>query len=93
MIPPPQTGPKKKSLKYTVKKMLNQSKAALAEACEEAAMEQGLQGYPQVGYKLDSIPANGESPFSTKCPTQHIRHLTAVVRYPKSYWKLPVQVW
>lgn len=27
---------------------LNQSKAALAEECEEAAMEQGLQDYPEV---------------------------------------------
>lgn len=30
----------------------HEQKAALAEECEEAAMEQGLQGYPQVLYAL-----------------------------------------
>lgn len=30
----------------------HKQKAALAEDCEEAAMEQGLQGYPQVLFAL-----------------------------------------
>lgn len=45
MIPPPKINPLS-----TLSKMAgeHEQKAALAEECEEAAMEQGLQGYPQV---------------------------------------------
>lgn len=91
MILPPQTGAKKKPLKYIVKKKKkkagkDQQKSKqlwqkIARRQQWNKVSSNTTGAGLLWDKLDSTSANPESPFSTKCPTKHIRFLTAGIRY------------